>query len=66
MNNVSVIKPILNPSNRLKRVCGYARVSTIDEHQDTSYNTQILELEDLIKLILIMNSLEFLKIEKWN
>ncbi len=49
MNNVSVIKPILNPSNRLKRVCGYARVSTIDEHQDTSYNTQISELEELIK-----------------
>lgn len=64
MNNVSVIKPILNPSNRLKRVSGYVRVSTIDEHQDTSYNTQILELEDLIKLILIMNSLEFLKIRK--
>ncbi len=48
MNNVTVIKAISNP-NKIKRVAGYARVSTIDEHQDTSYNTQSVELENEIK-----------------
>lgn len=48
MNNVTVIKPISDPY-KIKRVAGYARVSTIDEHQDTSYNTQSIELENEIK-----------------
>lgn len=48
MNNVEVIKVFNNPS-RLKRVAGYARVSTADEHQDSSYTLQTEELEQEIK-----------------
>ena len=48
MNNVEVIKVFNNPS-RLKRVAGYARVSTADEHQDSSYSLQAEELEQEIK-----------------
>lgn len=48
MNNVEVIKVFNNPS-RLIRVAGYARVSTADEHQDSSYTLQSEELENEIK-----------------
>lgn len=45
---VKTIKAITNPS-LLKRVVGYARVSTADEHQDSSYRLQIEELEKSIR-----------------
>ncbi len=48
MNNIEVIKVIHNPSLK-KKVCGYARVSTADEHQDSSYRMQIFELEKSIR-----------------
>lgn len=48
MNNVEVIKVIHNPSLK-KKVCGYARVSTADEHQDSSYRLQVSELEKSIR-----------------
>lgn len=48
MNNIEVIKVIHNPSLK-KKVCGYARVSTADEHQDSSYRLQISELEKSIR-----------------
>ncbi len=48
MNKVTVIRAISNPQ-QIKRVAGYARVSTKDEHQDSSFNLQIEELERAIK-----------------
>lgn len=48
MNDVQVIKTF-NYNERLKRVCGYARVSTADEHQDSSYKLQVEELESSIR-----------------
>jgi|GEM_PF-6116318 len=48
MNDVRVIKVLNNPTI-LKRVAGYARVSTADEHQVSSYRLQVEELEHFIK-----------------
>lgn len=48
-SKVKTIKAIANPSV-LKRVVGYARVSTADEHQDSSYRLQINELEKSIRI----------------
>lgn len=48
MNNVQVIKTF-NHTTKLKRACGYARVSTADEHQESSYNLQVDELESYIR-----------------
>lgn len=48
MNNVEVIPVINNPTIK-KKVCGYARVSTADEHQDSSFRLQMEELEKAIK-----------------
>lgn len=48
MNSVEVIKT-LPKSGVLKRVAGYARVSTSDEHQDSSFRMQMEELEKTIK-----------------
>ena len=47
MSNFQVI-PALQKDKQKKRVVGYARVSTADEHQDSSYRLQIQELEDSI------------------
>lgn len=48
MNNIEVIKAIPK-LHVLKKVCGYARVSTEDEHQDSSFRMQMDELENIIK-----------------
>lgn len=48
MSNIQVI-PALRKDSQKKRVAGYARVSTADEHQDSSYRLQIQELEDSIR-----------------
>ena len=48
MNNVDVIKVIQKPGVK-KRVVGYARVSTSDEHQDSSFRVQLDELEKYIR-----------------
>lgn len=48
MNRVDVIKVIHKPGVK-KKVVGYARVSTSDEHQDSSYRVQLTELEKSIK-----------------
>lgn len=48
MNNVDVLKPF-RPFNTIKRVAGYARVSTSDEHQDSSFRLQMTELENDIR-----------------
>lgn len=48
-SKVKTIKALSNPSV-LKRVVGYARVSTADEHQDSSYRLQIDELEKSIRI----------------
>ncbi len=48
MNRVDVIKVIHKPGDKKKTV-GYARVSTSDEHQDSSYRVQLTELEEFIK-----------------
>ena len=47
MSNLQVI-PALQKDKQKKRAVGYARVSTADEHQDSSYRLQIQELEDSI------------------
>ena len=48
MNNLEIIKAIRKPE-QIKKVAGYARVSTSDEHQDSSYKMQMEELEKSIK-----------------
>ena len=40
-------KPIVNPGKR--KVCGYARVSTDNEDQETSYTAQMEYYEEYIK-----------------
>lgn len=48
MHSVDVIRVMHNPTKKI-RVAGYARVSTSDEHQNSSYRLQIQELENDIK-----------------
>jgi len=48
MSELQVIRTLRRDSQK-KRVAGYARVSTADEHQDSSYRLQIQELEDSIR-----------------
>lgn len=48
MSNIQVI-PALRKDSQKKRVAGYARVSTADEHQDSSYLLQAQEIEDSIR-----------------
>lgn len=48
MHEVKVVK-VFNDLTRRKRAVGYARVSTADEHQDSSYRLQISELENSIR-----------------
>ncbi len=49
MSSIQVIHALRKDSQK-KRVAGYARVSTADEHQDSSYRLQIQELEASIRL----------------
>lgn len=63
MNNINIIKAIPNYIDVKKRVVGYARVSTNNLLQDTSYNLQIEELEKDIKSNANYRFLVYLKIK---